>query len=243
MTLFVELFCTPKSSMKNPSLRVSGHGSSMNRTFIVEDCAEVDFGQLATDEVTGGEQGYIDDERSCFWTWGDNEKTWQSRPFKGRPGEEKKRKNAKEKVKGDPKGPEEHSPVMNKHKILNGGQRRTLLGGPKERKARKACQKATMAFRRVVFLLYQARIKSRTMARERTKKEEARKELILNPDLQALKHTSFWMLAAQGRLDQEWQSKDSRSMHGFLTLRRNFAVVKNLSCSPTPRQKPAWKVA
>ena len=57
--------------MENPSLRVSGHGSRMNRTFIVEDCAEDDF-EWATDEVTG-EQGYIDDERSCFWTWDDNE--------------------------------------------------------------------------------------------------------------------------------------------------------------------------
>ena len=36
-TVFGELFCTPKSSMENPSLRVSGHVSSMNRTFIVED--------------------------------------------------------------------------------------------------------------------------------------------------------------------------------------------------------------
>ena len=60
-TVFVDLFCTPQSSMENPSLRVSGHGSSMNRTFIVEDCAEDDFGQWATDEATG-EQGYIDDE-------------------------------------------------------------------------------------------------------------------------------------------------------------------------------------
>ena len=30
---------------------------------------------------------------------------------------------------------------MNRYKILNGGQKRTLLGGPKERKARKAGQK------------------------------------------------------------------------------------------------------
>ena len=37
----------------------------MIRTIIVEDCAEDDFGQRATDEVTG-EQSYIDDERSCF---------------------------------------------------------------------------------------------------------------------------------------------------------------------------------
>ena len=28
-----------------------------------------------------------------------------------------------------------------------------------------------------------------------------------------------------------------------MALRRNFGVVINLSCSPTPRQKPAWKVA
>ena len=55
----------------------------MNRTFIVQKCAEDDFGQWATDEVSG-EQGYIDDERSCFWTWDDNEYAWQSRPYKGR---------------------------------------------------------------------------------------------------------------------------------------------------------------
>ena len=36
------MFCTPKSSMENPSLGVSGHGSSMNRTFILENCAEDD---------------------------------------------------------------------------------------------------------------------------------------------------------------------------------------------------------
>ena len=58
--MFVELFCT---------LRVRGHVGSMNRTFIVEDDAEHDFGQWATDEVTG-EQGYIDDERSCFLDMG-----------------------------------------------------------------------------------------------------------------------------------------------------------------------------
>ena len=96
MTVFVDLFCTWKSSIKNPSLRVSGHGSSMNRTFIVEDCAEDDFGQWATDEVTG-EHGYIDDERSCFWTWDYNEYAWQSRPFKGR---QVKQRRGKGKGKG-----------------------------------------------------------------------------------------------------------------------------------------------
>ena len=60
-----------KSSMENPSLRVSGHGGSTNRTFIVEDDPEDEYGQWASDEATG-EQGHIDDERSCFWTWDDN---------------------------------------------------------------------------------------------------------------------------------------------------------------------------
>ena len=77
-TVFIELFCTPKNSMENPSLRVSGHVKSMNRTFIVGDYAEDEFGQWAKDEVTS-EQGYVDDERSCFWTWDDTECTWQSR--------------------------------------------------------------------------------------------------------------------------------------------------------------------
>ena len=84
--------------MENPSLRVSGHVSSMNRTFIVEDYAEDDFGEWAKDEVTA-EQGYVDDGRSCFWTWDDTECAWQSRPFKGR-----QVKRRKEKGKGKHKG-------------------------------------------------------------------------------------------------------------------------------------------
>ena len=82
-TVIVELFCTPKSSTENPSLSVSGHLNCMNRIFFVEDYAEDEFGLWAKDEVAG-EQGYVDDERSCFWTWDDTECVWQSRPFKGR---------------------------------------------------------------------------------------------------------------------------------------------------------------
>ena len=32
-------------------------------------------------------------------------------------------------------------------------------------------------------------------------------------------------------------------MHGITALRRNSVVVTSLSCSPTGRQKPAWRVA
>ena len=68
---------------------------------------------------------------------------------------------------------------MSKHKILNGGQKRTVLGVPKERKARKAGQKAMMALRSVVFALTsqikaQAREKPRTKARKRTKMEKGK---------------------------------------------------------------------
>ena len=51
-------------------------------------------------------------------------------------GEEKKWKRKKNRRKAAQKGPEEHSLAKNKHKILNGGQKRTLLGGPKERKTK-----------------------------------------------------------------------------------------------------------
>ena len=70
-TVFVDLFCTPKSSMENPSLRVNKHSGSTNRTFIVEDAVEVECGQWATDAASG-KQGNVDEEGSCFWTWDNN---------------------------------------------------------------------------------------------------------------------------------------------------------------------------
>ena len=83
--------------------------------------------------------------------------------------------------------------AKNKHKIVNCGQKMILFGRPKEGKARRAGQRAMMASRNVVFALtshtkVQARISTRTKARERTKKEKAMKVFILNPDSQPLKH-------------------------------------------------------
>ena len=82
---------------------------------------------------------------------------------------------------------------MIKHKIETCGPRRTLLGGPKERRARKACQKSVMAFTRVVLALtnhtkVQARILTTTKARERTKKERAMMANIHNLGSQPRKH-------------------------------------------------------
>ena len=95
-TVFVDLFCSPKCSMENPSLFVSGQDGSTNRTFIVEDYPEDEYGQWATDEATG-EKVFFDDERSCFWAWDDNEHGWQSSQFKSR---EAKRRKGKGKGKG-----------------------------------------------------------------------------------------------------------------------------------------------
>ena len=171
-TVFVELFCTPKSSMDNPSLRVNRSGGNIDRTFIVVDCIEDEFGQWATDEVNG-EQGYVDDERSCFWTWGNNESAWKPRPFWSR--------KLKKKEKGKRKG-----------KDGSKGAGRAFLGEVQaqeselwseedcawwsiEYEARKAFQKVVQAFGRVGFAVNhqkrgQAMILTRTKAEARIKK-------------------------------------------------------------------------
>ena len=203
-TEFVELFSTPKSSMENPSLRVSGHVSSMNRTFIVEDCTEDDRGQWAKDEVTG-KQGYVHDERSCFLTWDDTECAWQSRPFKGPPGEKKKRKGKREAQRK----------IQKKRKSLP--QRRTstrfwhvvrrwfCLVDQRTQRQERIVKRQWWLSEGWVFALTsrikeQARIIPRTKARESTKKEKARKTLILNPHFQPLKHLKKKETAMPGNL-------------------------------------------
>ena len=62
-TVFVELFCRPKSSMENPSF-------SCERT---------------RRQYKQSDQGCIDDEKSCFWTWDDNVYAWQSKKKTGPP--------------------------------------------------------------------------------------------------------------------------------------------------------------
>ena len=66
-------------------------------------------------------------------------------PFKGRQ-LKKEKEREKEKTKDAPKGPEEHSLVMDKLKVLNGGKKKTQFRGPMERQARRACQKARVVF-------------------------------------------------------------------------------------------------
>ena len=81
-TVFVELLYTEKLHGESftPSERTQRqHEQNLHR----KNDAENEFGEWTIDEENG-EQGYIGDERSCFWTWDDKEKTLQSRLSKGR---------------------------------------------------------------------------------------------------------------------------------------------------------------
>ena len=78
--------------------------------------------------------------------------------------------------------------------ILNGGQKRTLLGGPKERLVRNAFQKAMMAFRKVGFRTYQSekgagKDCTQNKGKGKDQKGKCKEKLILNPDFQPLKHS------------------------------------------------------
>ena len=93
----------------------------------------------------------------------------------------------------DAKGPKEHSLVKSKHRTPNRGQKKIVLGSPKENEARKAFREVLKASGKVVFVRthqkrVQAMISTRTKAEARTKKERARKVLILNLDVQPRKH-------------------------------------------------------
>ena len=74
---------------------------------------------------------------------------------KGRQVRRRKSKGKGKKAKEDSKELEEYSLVKNKHRTLNGGQKKIVLGGPKEREARKVSRKVMEAFRKVGFRTYQ----------------------------------------------------------------------------------------
>ena len=82
-TVFMDFFRTPKSSMEHPSLRVSGHGGSTSRTFIVEKKWEtnVDNGPQTKQPVS---KVPLMMKGRVFWTWDDNAYAWQSKKFKDR---------------------------------------------------------------------------------------------------------------------------------------------------------------
>ena len=161
--------------------RYCGHTS---KTFIVEDCIEDEFGQWATDELTGA-QGYVDDEGSCFLDMGQQRVCLAIQTIQ-------EPKIEKHKGKGKNKGG-------------STGNGRAFLGEEQAQESElwseEACAwwsegkrgNVMKAYGRVEFALIhykkvQAVISTRTKAGARIKKERAMKVLILNQDLQPLKH-------------------------------------------------------
>ena len=97
----IELFCAPRSSLENPSYRVSGQG----RTFAVLDYGELEgsHGYWAECEETG-EEGFLPDFEEVFWVYDDDQCYWSSRPTPFRNMKKGKGKGKKGKSKGKGKG-------------------------------------------------------------------------------------------------------------------------------------------
>ena len=177
--------------MENPSLRVSGHVSSMNRIFIVEDYAEDDLGQWAKDEVTG-EQSYVDDGRSCFWTWDDTECAWQSRPFKER--QVKKKKEGKRKRQRTIQNDRNSLFSDEQEQDPEWWSEEDFAWWSKGRKGKKGLSKGNDGFQKVGFALtspkkVQARTFTKTEEEERIKKEKGKEKNLSSIQISSLRNT------------------------------------------------------
>ncbi len=79
---FIELFCAPRSSLENPSLRTS---ADTGRSFCIIDEGDLEgtSGYWVEDDDTG-EVGFLPEFDDTFWLFDPMHDTWFSRPFKGR---------------------------------------------------------------------------------------------------------------------------------------------------------------
>ena len=221
-TVFMDLFCTPKSSVKNPSLRPSGHGGSTSRTFIVEDYSEDEYAQWATDEATS-EQSYVDDERLCFWTWDHSEYAWQCRPFTGRQLEIRKGKGKGKR----PRRTQQKGRAFlceNKHRIMSGSLKKMVPGGSKDEEGRKVHRKVEIASLKKV----QAVIAMDTQAEARNGKEKAKKVLILHLVCQPQKHPVKKRIISPGN-----------QMIGMMIIRFHLLFVVHLHAMAR-EIRPGW---
>ena len=79
--VMLELFCAPKSSIDNPSLRTV----QTVRSFCVLDDGELDGqnGYWVEDDETG-EEGFLPEFEETFWVYDDEADVWASHRFHGR---------------------------------------------------------------------------------------------------------------------------------------------------------------
>ena len=97
--VYLEIFCTTKTSVDNPLLAPSGHGG--RKTFLVLDEGYLDNseGYWVEDEDDGTE-GFLEADEDAFWVYDDVNYSWFQRRFQGR----RMRRGAKGRRKGKGKG-------------------------------------------------------------------------------------------------------------------------------------------
>ena len=81
--VYLEIFCTTKTSVDNPLRAPSGHGG--RKTFLVIDEGYLDSheGYWVEDEEDGTE-GFLEADEDTFWVYDDENYTWFQRHFQGR---------------------------------------------------------------------------------------------------------------------------------------------------------------
>ena len=239
------------------------------------------------------EQGYIDGERQCFWTWVDTECAWQSRPFKER---QVKRRKRKGKGKGRGRSKTTGTAFSSDEQVQDPEwwSEEDFAWWSKGKKGKKGLSKSNDGFLKGGFRPSQPEkgaskdFHQNRRGKDQKGKRQGRKP-ILNPDFQSQKHPLKKDMARSGNQtiglpvtgltpDARWfctkahtawmvttplnlanhpthvvldlgctrsigSRAASRSMHGIMASRRNFAVVTSLSCLPTPSRKPAKKIS
>ena len=82
-TVFIEMFCTTKTSVDNPLMQPTGAGG--RRSFLVFEEGELDgtYGFWAEDEEDGIE-GFLDALDDVFWVYDEQNFSWFQRRFQGR---------------------------------------------------------------------------------------------------------------------------------------------------------------
>ncbi|CAE7673933.1 unnamed protein product, partial [Symbiodinium microadriaticum] len=86
--VYLEIFCTTKTSVDNPLLAPSGHGG--RKTFLVIDEGYLDNqeGYWVEDEEDGTE-GFLEADDDAFWVYDEDNYTWFQRRFQGKKGKGK----------------------------------------------------------------------------------------------------------------------------------------------------------
>ena len=81
--VYLEIFCTTKTSVDNPLLAPSGHGGRKTFLVIEEGYLENQEGYWVEDEEDGTE-GFLEADDDTFWVYDEDNYTWFQRRFQGR---------------------------------------------------------------------------------------------------------------------------------------------------------------